>query len=179
MKLRTPIGRLAVAALLAVAVACRASNRQMITSEQLGKDWPFTVASGILYCERNGRHVVFESGGLHYAINRSARGVAAQNGYVPVESILKLLPPEPVRVRLDRVPEPVRRDVFKEAARCDGASTFDATHCRANILTTVGITSAELQQIVEEGIALGWPPMAPRVADVSPILTRGVALCGR
>jgi hypothetical protein len=169
----------AVAALLTVSAACRSSNRQLITRDQLGNEWPFVVASGILYCERNGNHVVFESGGIHYAINRSARAVAGQNGYVPVEPILKQLPQPPVNGRLDRVPEPVRRDVFREAARCDGAGTFGAAPCRANILTRTDITPAELQQIVEEGIAVAWPPMPPRLADVSPILTRGVALCER
>ena len=39
------------------------------------------------------------------------------------------------------------------------------------------LTDAELGHIVEEGIAMAWPPIPPRRADITPILTRGAALC--
>jgi len=168
---------LTVGAFLAVAVACRMPHREFITRDQLGRTWPFTVASGTLYCERQGNHVVFESGGNHYAINGSAKGAATKNGYLAVDAILQPLPPQPVRVRIDRLPEPRRKDVFAEAARCDGVSTFGAHDCRAAILRNVGISESELGHIVEEGIAMAWPPIPPRRADITPILTRGVALC--
>ena len=83
---------LTVGAFLAVAVACRLPNREFITRDQLGRAWPFTVASGTLYCERQGNHVVFESGGNHYAINGSAKGAATKNGYLAVDAIPQPLP---------------------------------------------------------------------------------------
>jgi hypothetical protein len=158
---------------------CRPSTSAFITQEDLGSSWPFTVESGTLYCERQGNHVVFEAGGVHYAINASARGVASTNGYVAVDAIQRQLPHDTVRTRVDRVPEPRRRDVFAEAVRCDGSSTFGAVACRSNILKTVDITDQELTLIVEEGIALAWPPITTKRADLQPIITRGLALCAR
>jgi hypothetical protein len=168
-----------VGALLIAGAACQLPHQEFITREQLGGQWPFTVPSGTLYCEKQGNHIVFESGGTQYAINGSAKGAAAANGYVAVDPILRQLPPEPVKVRVDRLPEPRRKDVFTEAARCDGASAFGNVECRANILENVGITDVELRQILEEGIAMAWPPMPPRRVDMQPIITRGLALCGQ
>jgi hypothetical protein len=164
---------------LTVFAACRPSTSAFITQEDLGSSWPFTVNSGTLYCERQGDHIVFESSGVHYAINGSARGAARTNGYVAVDPILRQLPHDTVRTRVDRVPEPRRRDVFAEAVRCDGSSTFGAVACRSNILKNVDITDQELTLIIEEGIALAWPPIAPKRADLQPIMTRGLALCRR
>ena len=130
---------MALAALLTVVVACQPSNRQLITRDQLGEEWPFVLQSGILFSERNGTLVVFESGGKHYAISRSARDAAARNGYVAVEPILKPLPQETVRVRVDRVQEPVRRDVFREAARCDGAGRLAPSNAGPTFLQPQGL----------------------------------------
>lgn len=59
-------------------------NARLITEEDFGDSWPFTVAAGMLRCED--LEVTFESGGRTYAVN----GRAITAGYPEIEPVWKL-----------------------------------------------------------------------------------------
>ena len=62
----------------------------VITAEEYGDDWPFSVDSGRLYCDPPGSTVVFESDGVVYALNGRAMGKAKERGYVDERDTLYL-----------------------------------------------------------------------------------------
>lgn len=59
---------------------------QAISQSEYGEKWPFTVAKGSVRCE-GASWIVFESGGVAYAVNGSARSVAKSRGWADVETI--------------------------------------------------------------------------------------------
>lgn len=67
--------------LLAFLTAC-SERGEVITQEEYGSDWPYTVTSGRLYCDPPGSNVVMESGGKVYALNGRAMGNAKERGYL-------------------------------------------------------------------------------------------------
>jgi hypothetical protein len=60
----------------------RAENGILITKAEYGNDWPYTVDSGLLYCDPPGGNVVLKSGGKVYALNGRAMGNAKGKGYL-------------------------------------------------------------------------------------------------
>lgn len=74
---------------------CEPGEGCPITREQFGEEWPFTVESGVLGCgavegSPGVGSVVFEadgSGGTFYAINGTAKGLADEQGWHPLEEI--------------------------------------------------------------------------------------------
>src|SRR5690348_10739187 len=64
-----------------------------ISKGQYGADWPFTVDRGRLRCDA-GSNVVFVANDKTYAINGSAKGAAARNGYQSVDPIWAFQPTE-------------------------------------------------------------------------------------
>ena len=52
-----------------------APNEALMTSDELGEDWPLTVDEGIVRCEGAGE-VYFEADGTTYAVNGTARGAS-------------------------------------------------------------------------------------------------------
>lgn len=63
-----------------VLAAC-SERGEVITQEEYGSDWPYTVTSGRLYCDLPGSNVVMESDGKVYALNGRAMGNAKARGY--------------------------------------------------------------------------------------------------
>ena len=55
---------------------------ELITKNEYGGDWPYSVTSGRLYCDTPGSNVVMYSGGKVYALNGRAMGNAKKRGYV-------------------------------------------------------------------------------------------------
>ena len=55
---------------------------EVVTRDEYGKNWPYTVESGRLYCDPPGSNVVMESGGKIYALNGRAMGNAKGRGYI-------------------------------------------------------------------------------------------------
>ena len=75
---------LAIALLLASLAACTdpdlADSNLIVTKDQLGgDDWPLTVASGVIGCQRESRGVTIDVGGITYSLNGTAAG-AGQYG---------------------------------------------------------------------------------------------------
>tara|TARA_R110002167_G_scaffold98718_7_gene259401 strand:+ start:22190 stop:22612 length:423 start_codon:yes stop_codon:yes gene_type:complete len=62
----------------------------VLTQEQLGDAWPFTVAEGAVDCVSGGA-AVFRSDGVTYQLNGTARA----KGYEPIDSIWKENPALP------------------------------------------------------------------------------------
>ena len=58
----------------------------MITRDNDGEAWAFTVDSGYVYSESGA--AIFESGRTKYALNGTAKGM----GYTPVDSIWRIHP---------------------------------------------------------------------------------------
>lgn len=61
-----------------------------ITKAEYGVEWPFTVDSGLLYCDAPGSNVVMLSNGKVYALNGRAMGSAAQRGYLNARDTITL-----------------------------------------------------------------------------------------
>lgn len=59
-----------------------------ITSETFSELWPLTVADGELSCHDDGS-VTFQSNGITYAVNETAKGFASRDGYSGLEPIWK------------------------------------------------------------------------------------------
>jgi hypothetical protein len=57
-----------------------------VSKADFGDDWPLTVEGGLLSC-RGGSAIVFGSGGDAYAVNGTARGRAADNGWLDIDAI--------------------------------------------------------------------------------------------
>lgn len=62
------------------------NQRGYVSREQLGDDWPLAVPSGILECQP-GQVVIFRSGGVVYAVNGTAKGLAEANRWQEIEDI--------------------------------------------------------------------------------------------
>jgi hypothetical protein len=59
-------------ALVLALAGCGGSSEPNVSRATMGKDWPLTVESGTLSCER-GVDVVFKTAGIRYAVNGSAK----------------------------------------------------------------------------------------------------------
>jgi len=66
---------------------CKESGR-LITRRELGDNWPFTVASGVVDCVGQGI-VVFKANGNVYALNGTAKTQAKRRGYMDDLGILR------------------------------------------------------------------------------------------
>lgn len=76
-------------------------NPGSVHQDDYGDAWPFTVESGVIRC-LTGERVVFESGGVTYAINGLARGAMEQQGWSDVGEIWRDNPEGPApKVSLD------------------------------------------------------------------------------
>lgn len=58
-------------------------NAQRIAAADLGDDWPLTITSGVLSCPA-GKAVVFGGDDTAYALNGTARGMAADRGWTDI-----------------------------------------------------------------------------------------------
>jgi len=78
-----------VVLILFSSTAC-SQKGELITKEEYGSDWPYSVQSGRLYCDTPGSNVVMKSGGKVYALNGRAMGNAKKRGYVIARDTIKL-----------------------------------------------------------------------------------------
>jgi len=67
----------------------RLSNTYRVSRSELGKQWPFRVADGVLECRKGA--LLFTSNGSTYSLQGTALG------YPNVEPVLKKIPPPPNR----------------------------------------------------------------------------------
>lgn len=89
-----------VALALAAIVAPAQSRQAKVSKEQFGPSWPLIVDNGTLECRRvtgrdEARAVIFTHSTGTYALNGTARTLAARNGWFPVDSIWKNNPAIP------------------------------------------------------------------------------------
>ena len=70
--------------------AHRAESGILITKAEYGNDWPYTVDSGLLYCDPPGSNVVLKSEGKVYALNGRAMGSAKGKGYLKARDSITL-----------------------------------------------------------------------------------------
>jgi hypothetical protein len=55
-------------------------TKAVLTAQEFGADWPFTVRSIEIWCTER-REVVFRAAGTIYALNGTAKGAAKKNGW--------------------------------------------------------------------------------------------------
>lgn len=75
--------------LLLLAAGC-SDKGELISQEEYGSDWPYTITSGHLYCDPPGSNVVMDANGKTYALNGRAMGDAVNRGYVVARDTIKL-----------------------------------------------------------------------------------------
>lgn len=171
--------RLVMLACLVLLSGCggTATNERPISKTDLRDQWPFTFDAGVLACEP-GNHVTVKANGQVYAINGSAKGAAARNGYADSNPIVSRRPLSQTRNRVDRITEAERQRLFAALVGCEDRAADEAIiRCKAQLRTGEAITEREVSLISEEGINAGWPPMAPFLADVSDVIRLGLELC--
>lgn len=64
------------------------SGQKIISKEQFGDKWPFTVERGILQC-KEGKVILFHANGKVYSVNGKADGLAKSRGYHDIREIWK------------------------------------------------------------------------------------------
>ena len=148
-----------------------------ITRTQYGIEWPFTVERGRLRCDP-GSHVVFLANDKTYAVNGSAKGAAARNGYENVDEIWAIQsmgePATTAPLPLDQ-----RKQLFADLARCETSTQNDeaASRCKASVRKQAKLSDDEESLISTEGVMLGWPPASPLRVSVGRVIKDGLALC--
>lgn len=166
-----------VSLVIVASYGCGAAQERPLSRADLGADWPFTVDAGVLACEP-GNHVVFRTGGKTYAINGSAKGASATNGYVDSDPIVVRRPLGETKERVDRLAEADRQRLFTALVDCEARAADEAiARCKAQVRADATLTDREGSLIAEEGINAGWPPMSPFLASVSDVIQRGLELC--
>lgn len=73
--------KLLIVPYLVITVAI-ADPGELISVDEYGDDWPYTVESGRLYCDPPESNVVMEVEGKVYALNGRAMGNAKRRGYL-------------------------------------------------------------------------------------------------
>ena len=103
-------------------VACGGpSNERLLTEEDFGDDWPFTVAAGTVRCVQNA--VTFDADGVTYAVNGRA---SASGQAVPIEPIWKTATLPMTSPPVQRLDEPSRRRIFRHIVACEDAAAKQA-----------------------------------------------------
>lgn len=125
-----------------------------IAKPQYGAEWPFTVESGRLRCDP-GSHVVFVADGTAYAINGSAKGAAARNGYANVDAIWatqSMGKPE----RTASAPLEQRQRLFGELVKCESGSPSDSDveRCKAGVRRRAKLSEEDESLISTEAVML-------------------------
>ena len=175
--------------LIPIAIVCggcgAAPTERAITRAELGEAWPLTVESGVIACA-DGSSIVFRADGVTYAINGTARRQATARGYRDIEPIQRLTPPGAITARADRFSEADRQAIFADMVHCqrNGAQTGAAAvaraeACRTQVPRAGTLAGNELNLIMTEGAAIGWPPLKPARAGIRPIFNIGLELCRR
>ena len=168
----------------------------VVRAGEYGDKWPLTVNEGRIACV-TGNHVIFTAPDeTVYALNGSARGAGR---WRDVEAIWRSNDSLFDATPLERIPESERRDIFAELVGCDDknrersmtpgqnvaafqhevrASDRNRAACKARVDKQRKVTTSERDAISSEGIAKGWPPLDPTRIDISPLIQRGLQLCG-
>lgn len=164
-------------------------NQREVTRQEFGEQWPFTVERGTLSCESSA--VVFSVDGRSYAMNGTARG----RGYAAIDPIWRENPLKVAFEPVNRLSESLRREIFAAFVECEDASAKEAEKstadvvqqierertltaaCKARVRSRYKLTSAEEQQVNEEGLAKSWPPLSPTRVNIGPMIDAGLQLC--
>ncbi|MBD2019212.1 hypothetical protein H6F43_03310 [Leptolyngbya sp. FACHB-36] len=94
MKMKRLFALLSLSVLSSLAACSSTAKTREISAASMGADYPFTVPSGELRCEKRGSGgelVIFRSGGKDYGVN----GTAQSSGYPAIDPIWKSAVPGP------------------------------------------------------------------------------------
>lgn len=75
--------------LVTLLISCGGNPGKLVTKEEFGKNWAFTVDKGYVYSI--GQAAIFRAEGVEYQLN----GVAKMKGYKPIDSIWRNNPEIP------------------------------------------------------------------------------------
>jgi len=150
------------------------SQQRMVTRNDLGGQWPFTIGIGTLGC--NAAAVMFRADGRTYAINDAARNA----GFASVEPIRIVQsrgwPSNPLK----SLPQDARMNIFEESIRCErmsAALSYSSDPCKRRLRETHILTDAQLSQIEAEGRERLWPPLESEHVSLGPLVEVGLKLC--
>ena len=155
------------------------ANERRVASADFGSEWPFTVDQGILACV-DGSSVTFTASDATYALNGRARGRLAEKPWREAEAITKTTQLTDV-ASVARLEEPTRREIFRAYVECEDANPSPAAsdRCKRGLQTTHNVSAQELSTISTEGLSHSWPPLKPVYMSLQPLITAGLALCGK
>ena len=188
-------------------VACGGpSNERLLTEEDFGDDWPFTVAAGTVRCVQNA--VTFDADGVTYAVNGRA---SASGQAVPIEPIWKTATLPMTSPPVQRLDEPSRRRIFRHIVACEDAAAkqaqaefpeTDAGHpdfsmdrfaelfeketareneltesCKVELRNEESLSDDEMSRISIEGVTQNWPSLSITRKSIHPIIKSGLELC--
>ncbi len=155
------------------------ANERKVASADFGGQWPFTVDEGILACV-DGSSVIFTASGTTYALNGRARGRLTERRWQEAEAITKTTQLTDV-ASVERLEQPKRREIFRAYVECETAnpSPLASDRCKRGLQTTHNVSAQELSTISTEGLSHSWPPLKPIYVSLQPMITAGLALCGK
>ena len=155
------------------------ANERRVASADFGNEWPFTIEQGILACV-DGSSVIFTASDATYALNGRARGRLAEKPWREAEAITKTTQLADV-ASVPRLDEPRRREIFRAYVECEDAtpSREASDRCKRGLQTTHKVSAQELSTIGTEGLSHSWPPLKPVYMSLQPLITAGLALCGK
>lgn len=161
------------------AAAVTAANERSVASTGFGAEWPFTVDRGILACV-DGSSVTFTASGVTYALNDRAREQLKEKRWREADVITKTTQLTGV-ASVARLGDAKRREIFRAYVACEDAnpSPRASDSCKRGLQTTYSVSAQELSTISTEGLSHSWPPLKPIYMSIQPIITAGLALCGK
>jgi Protein of unknown function (DUF2511) len=161
------------------AAAVIAANQRSVASTDFGTEWPFTVNRGVLACV-DGSAVVFTASGVTYALNDRARGQVTAKGWREADTITRTTQMTGV-ASVARLDDAKRREIFRAYIACEEAnpSPGASDSCKRGLQTKYTVSAQELSTISTEGLSHSWPPLKPIYVSIQPIITAGLALCGK
>lgn len=163
------------------AVFAPKEGEALVSQQDYGDKWPFTVENGFLSCVDEGlklgvriSSVLFRTGNTVHGLN----GTARDQGYPAPTSIRKTQSFGSVQP-ITRLPEAKRRSIFANVVACEDAnpSREASQSCKAKLRQAEKLSADELRTISYEGTTAGWPPLDPTYMDVQPVIAKGLSLC--
>ena len=153
------------------------SEPLIVSREDMGDEWPFTVESGELRCDRD--RVTFHAEGNVYALNGVAKTFVTDAKDIfeisRVDPIFVKTPENPVL----RLSESIRREIVKMTAECRGGRISDVEYeqCDDFIKSKYQLDEDERERIISEGMDLEWDPhRLPRIG-IGSMISDGLKLC--
>jgi hypothetical protein len=153
------------------------AQQRTITRSDLDYRWPFIVGVGTVACDAG--VLAFRSQGTTYALGPGA----ATRGYANVDVIRAVQGSGPPSDPVSRLAQDVRIRIFAQTSACETAGGTEGrrrvSECKARVRENSGVSDGELARIEAEGKERNWPPLAPALMSLEPVIAVAGQLCPR